>query len=120
MEAEKVSDQKYKEYELNINGNRFQISSHCGENHIKIVEQFLNERISEVNSQTNAYGPTNMAFLVALNLSDELISLRERLSRYEEVEEGISKVCERLEDVLTSPANLDSKGMALPDFSSQV
>ena len=94
-----MSDQNNREYELNINGNRFQISSNCGEEHIRKVERFLDEQISEVNRQTNAYGPTNLAFLVALNLADELLNLRGRLSRYEEVEEGCpvfvkgSKMC---------------------------
>ena len=119
MEAEKVSEQNYKEYELNINGNRFQISSNCGEEHIRKVERFLDEQNNEVNQQTNAYGPTNLAFLVALNLADELLNLRGRLSRYENVEEGLSRLCERLENVLSSPSNSDSKGMALPDFSSR-
>ena len=49
-----MSDQNYREYELNINGNRFQISSNCGEEHIRKVERFLDEQISEVNRQTNA------------------------------------------------------------------
>ena len=111
-----MSDQNNREYELNINGNRFQISSNCGEEHIRKVERFLDEQISEVNRQTNAYGPTNLAFLVALNLADELLNLRGRLSRYEEVEEGLSRLCERLENVLSSPANSDQNGMALPDL----
>ena len=115
----KVSDQNNREYELNINGNRFQISSNCGEEHIRKVERFLDEQISEVNRQTNAYGPTNLAFLVALNLADELLNLRGRLSRYEEVEEGLSRLCERLENVLSSPANSDQNGIALPDWSSR-
>ena len=49
-----MSDQNNREYELNINGNRFQISSNCGEEHIRKVERFLDEQISEVNRQTNA------------------------------------------------------------------
>ena len=114
-----MSDQNNREYELNINGNRFQISSNCGEEHIRKVERFLDEQISEVNRQTNAYGPTNLAFLVALNLADELLNLRGRLSRYEEVEEGLSRLCERLENVLSSPANPDQNEMALPDLSSR-
>ena len=114
-----MSDQNNRENELNINGNRFQISSNCGEEHIRKVERFLDEQISEVNRQTNAYGPTNLAFLVALNLADELLNLRGRLSRYEEVEEGLSRLCERLENVLSSSANSDQNGMALPDLSSR-
>ena len=114
-----MSDQNYREYELNINGNRFQISSNCGEEHIRKVERFLDEQISEVTRQTNAYGPTNLAFLVALHLADELLNQRGRLSRYEEVEEGLSRLCERLENVLSSPANSDQNGMALPDLSSR-
>ena len=37
----------------------------------------------------------------------------------EEVEEGLSRLCERLENVLSSPANTDQDGMALPDLSSR-
>ena len=88
---------------------------------IGIIHRFMtiDEQISEVNRQPNAYGPTNLAFLVALNLADELLNLRGRLSRYEEVEEGLSRLCERLENVLSSPANSDQNGMALPDLSSR-
>ena len=54
-----------------------------------------------------------------MNLADELLNLRGRLSLYEEVEEGLSRLCERLENVLSSPANSDQNGMALPDLSSR-
>ena len=45
MEAEKVSDNNFKHYQISINGNQFEISSPYGEVHIREVEHFLDEQI---------------------------------------------------------------------------
>ena len=114
-----MSDQNLKAYQININGNRLQISSPYGEEHVRKVERFLEEKISEVNEQTNILGPTNLAFLVALNMADELLNLRNRQSTYSDVEESLSHLCDHLDNVLTRPGRADSNRMLTPDFSSK-
>ena len=114
-----MSDQNLKAYQININGNRLQISSPYGEEHISEVEQFLDDKISEINEQSNVLGPTNLAFLVALNMADELLNLRNRQSNYDDVEESLSHLCDRLENVLTSSGMVGSDRITSPDFSAK-
>ena len=114
-----MSDQNLKAYQININGNRLQISSPYGEEHIREVERFLDDKISEVNKQTNVLGPTNLAFLVALNMADELLNLRNRQSNYEDLEASLSLFCDRLNNVLTRPGITDSNRMVASDFSAK-
>ena len=119
MEAEKVSDNNFKQFQISINGNQFEISSPYGEAHIREVERFLDEQITEVNQHTEVLGPTNLAYLVALNLADELLSLKNRQNEYEDMEKGLSHLCERLESVLSRPGMKDTNTMAVPDLSSK-
>lgn len=65
-----------RQYQINISGNRFSISSPYGEEHVREVEKFLDQQIAEVTEHTDAFGPTNVALLVALNLADKLLSLK--------------------------------------------
>ena len=37
------------------------------------MEKFLDQQINEVTEQTDAFGPTNVALLVALNLADKVV-----------------------------------------------
>ena len=119
MEAEKLSDNNFKHYQISINGNQFEISSPYGEVHIRKVERFLDEQITEVNQHTKVLGPTNLAYLVALNLADELLSLKNRQNDYENMEKGLSHLCERLETALSKSGIKDTYTMAIPDLSSK-
>ena len=64
-----------KQYQINISGNRFSISSPYGEEHVREVEKFLGQQIQEVSEQTEEFGPSNIALLVALNLADKVTKL---------------------------------------------
>ena len=90
-----------RQYQINISGNRFSISSPYGEEHVREVEKFLGQQIEEVSAQTDAYGPTNVALLVALNLADKLLSLRKRVSKYDGIEEDLENLCYKLDGILT-------------------
>ena len=90
-----------KQYQININGNRFSISSPYGEEHVREVERFLDQQISDVTENTDALGPINVAFLVALNLADKLLTLKKSISKYDGIEEDLNNLCFRLEKVLT-------------------
>ena len=90
-----------RQYQINISGNRFSISSPYGEEHVREVEKFLDQQISEVTEHTSAFGPTNIALLVALNLADKLLTLKKRASKFEGIEEDLETLCYRLDEVLT-------------------
>ena len=89
-----------RQYQININGNRFSISSPYGEEHVREVEKFLDQQISDVTENTEAFGPTNVALLVALNLADKLLTLKKSTSKYEGIEEDLNKLCFRLDNAL--------------------
>ena len=95
-----MPEEESKQYQINISGNRFSISSPHGEEHVREVEKFLDSQIKEVSEQTDAYGPTSIALLVALNLADKLLTLKKSVSRYDEIEDDIESLCFRLNKVL--------------------
>ena len=90
-----------RQYQININGTRFSISSPYGEKHVREVEKFLDQQITDVSENTEAFGPTNVALLVALNLADKLLTLKKSASKYEGIENDLSNLCFRLDKVLT-------------------
>jgi len=96
-----VEENDNRQYQINISGNRFSISSPYGEEHVREVEKFLDQQISEVTEHTDAFGPTNIALLVALNLADKLLTLKKRASKFEGIEEDLETLSYRLDEVLT-------------------
>ncbi len=90
-----------RQYQININGNRFAISSPHGEEHVREVEKFLDQQISDVTENTDAFGSTNVALLVALNLADKLLTLKKSTSKYDGIEEDLSNLYFKLEKVLS-------------------
>ena len=90
-----------RQYQININGNRFSISSPYGEEHVREVEKFLDQQITDVTENTDAFGPTNVALLVALNLADKLLTLKKRVSKYDGIEEDLNNLYYRLDEVLS-------------------
>ena len=51
-----MPEEESRQYQINISGNRFSISSPHGEEHVREVEKFLDSQIKEVSEQTEAYG----------------------------------------------------------------
>ena len=96
-----VEENDSRQYQINISGNRFSISSPYGEEHVREVEKFLDQQIAEVTEHTDAFGPTSVALLVALNLADKLLSLKKRVSKYDGIEEELDNLCYKLDEVLT-------------------
>ena len=90
-----------RQYQININGNRFSISSPYGEEHVREVEKFLDQQITDVTENSDAFGPTNVALLVALNLADKLLTLKKRTLKYDGIEEDLNNLCFRLDKVLS-------------------
>ena len=96
-----VEENDNRQYQINISGNRFSISSPYGETHVREVEKFLDQQIAEVTENTEAFGPTNVAYLVALNLADKLLTLKKSVSQFDGIEDDLEKLCFRLDEVLT-------------------
>ena len=95
-----VQENDSKQYQINISGNRFSISSPYGEEHVREVENFLGQQIQEVSEQTEEFGPSNIALLVALNLADKLLTLQKKVTKLDGIEADLQTLYYRLDKVL--------------------
>ena len=95
-----MPEEESRQYQINISGNRFTISSQHGEEHVREVEKFLDSQIKEVSEQTESYGPSSIALLVALNLADKLLTLQKNVSKYDELEDDLESLSYKLDKVL--------------------
>jgi len=101
-----------KSYQITINGKLFAVASPRGESHIREVEAFLGEKVAEVHSSFDQAAPTNnLAILVALNITDELLDLRKerRAEKFSltQMEKNLRSLCLQLEQAL--PTNASSE-----------
>lgn len=67
--------------ELKIQGHRLSIKSDEGEEYIRAVETYLNNKIEEVKQNTKAVSSLDLALLAALNITGEVIKTKETLER---------------------------------------
>jgi cell division protein ZapA (FtsZ GTPase activity inhibitor) len=88
-------------YDITVAGKRFNIASRHGEIHIREVERLLNETFEQVSARVQGQPVLNIALLTALNLADELLSLRTALNgASEEMSRRVEGLVSRLETVL--------------------
>ena len=66
-------------YDVTIGGKRFNIASRHGEAHIRQVERLLEETYEEVRARAQGQTALNIALLTALNMADQLLSLKQAL-----------------------------------------
>ena len=95
-----MPEEESRQYQINISGNRFSISSPHGEEHVREVEKFLDSQIKEVSEKTESYGPSSVALLVALNMADKLLTLQKKVSKYDGIEDDLESLSYRLDKVL--------------------
>jgi len=95
-----VDEPELKQYQININGNRFAVASPYGEEHIREVERYLEEQLDEIRQQSDLTSPSQLALLLALNFADEILTLQKRQVHLEELERGLSSMTQRLEVAL--------------------
>lgn len=57
------------------------MKSEEGEEHIRAVENYLNNKIEEVKENTKAVSTLDLALLAALNITGEVIKTKEMLER---------------------------------------
>lgn len=83
--------------ELMILGQRLVIKSDEDSDYIRNVEEYLNTRIREVREKTKAVATLDLALLVALNVTGELIKAKEDLDSIESRSEELSRqIAERI------------------------
>jgi len=77
--------------ELSILGQRLVIKSDEDSAYIRNVEEYLNAKIREVSEKTRAVATLDLALLVALNLTGELLKAREDLDGIEHRSEDLHR-----------------------------
>jgi cell division protein ZapA (FtsZ GTPase activity inhibitor) len=88
-------------YDITVAGKRFNIASRRGESHIREVEGLINETFEEVSARVQGQPVLNIALLTALNLADELLSLRHSSDgASEELTRRVGFLVTRLKSVL--------------------
>ena len=79
--------------ELNILGQKLVLRSEEDVEYVRAVESYLARKIEEVKHKTKAVATLDLALLVALNVTGELISVRDKL-------EGVEKRSGELNELL--------------------
>ncbi len=80
--------------ELNILGQKLILRSDESEEYVREVEGYLVRKIEEVKHKTKAVATLDLALLVALNVTGELISVKDKL---EGMENRSGELCELLD-----------------------
>ncbi|MFL6210835.1 MAG: cell division protein ZapA [Pyrinomonadaceae bacterium] len=68
---------------VTIFGQPFNLRAHAGAEHIERIAALVNERMQQVALQLTTHDVAKVAILVALNLADELSSLKEQAAAAE-------------------------------------
>ena len=88
-------------YDVSIGGKRFNIASRHGEAHIRDVERLLEETYEEVRARAQGQTAVHIALLTALNLADQLHTLRTALREESGGwNERVASLLERLDSIL--------------------
>ncbi len=81
--------------ELKINGHRLVVKSEEGEEYIRTVEDYLNNKIEEAKENTKAVSTLDLALLAALNITGEVIKTREILDKLGRKSEELTELIDR-------------------------
>ncbi|MBI1910883.1 MAG: cell division protein ZapA [Deltaproteobacteria bacterium] len=81
--------------ELRIHGHKLVVKSEEGEEHIRAVENYLNNKIEEVKENTKAVSTLDLALLAALNITGEVIKTKEILERLGRKSEELAATIDR-------------------------
>ena len=80
---------------MEILGQRLSVKSDEDEEHIKSVESYLNSKVLEIKENSKAVSTLDVALLAALNVTGELIKIKEIIERRDKRSEALSDMIER-------------------------
>jgi cell division protein ZapA (FtsZ GTPase activity inhibitor) len=84
---------------VQILGNEYLLSSGAGEAQVRRVAAHLNARIEEVLSAGNPSSTLAAVVLAALNLTNELLQLKDRHERiYKEIEDSSERLLDKISE----------------------
>ena len=64
-----------KDYHIKILGQEFTVLSDSGDEHVKSVMEYINDKVIELENKSPNISTLNVAILVALNIADEYMKL---------------------------------------------
>lgn len=89
--------------EVEIYGERYTIKSDLGEDHLKNVAAYVDQKINEIKTATGVISTSRVAILAALNIAEELFQLKEQKENMENlVSEKSSHLLTLIEKCTTS------------------
>ena len=88
-------------YDIEVGGRQFNIASRRGEAHIRAIESLIAETLTEMGGKLEGQNPTTVSWLLAMNLADQLLTLRgEQGQDSDEWDLKLKGILERLDQVL--------------------
>ena len=81
--------------ESNILEQKLLVKSEDGEEHVKMVVDYLNSKIEEVKKNSKAVSTLNVALLAAMNITDDYFEAKERVVKLEGRARELSKLIDK-------------------------
>ena len=81
--------------EVNILEQKLLVKSEDGEEHVKMVVDYLNSKIEEVKKNSKAVSTLNVALLAAMNITDDYFEAKERVVKLEGRARELSKLIDK-------------------------
>jgi cell division protein ZapA len=84
--------------EISVMGQKLQIRSDSDEAYVEEIADFVNKKISDIQSKTKSVASTQVLILTAMNIADEFIRFkRENGTKKEEVAKKIESIIEHID-----------------------
>lgn len=84
--------------EVNILEQKLLVKSEDGEEHVKMVVDYLNSKIEEVKKNSKAVSTLDVALLAAMNITDDYFEAKERVVKLEGRARELSKLIDKRTD----------------------
>jgi cell division protein ZapA len=98
-----MASPKKKETKVEIFGRSYTILGDAEEEYTTQLACYVDQKMRELADKTSTVSSLNLAILVALNISDELFSLREQIkSQHNLLEEKLTQILTKLEEIFIS------------------
>ena len=104
---QQTSANRIQQYNIQLAGKTFTISSHRDDPHIRKVEQLVGRTYDQVSEKLQQVPAIHTALLTALNIADQLVDLQARLQDSNK-QEKLSQMTQQLNSALRLPESEDS------------
>jgi len=90
-----------KEVRLEILGREYTVKSDEGEERVKKIGEYVNQKIQEITENTKTISTLNVAVLAALNIANDFFELQEKQKKYTRtVEDKSGQLVEKIRSAI--------------------